>query len=321
MIRYCIKRILWIIPSIIVVSFIVFALLEMAPGTVVDSMISGDMTQEEVAQLYAEYDLDKSVFYRYGKYMLGLVQGDLGVSQFSKVSVWDEFMRRFPYTIILSLSGLVIGCIIAIPLGIFAAKRAGSIWDNLTTTISLIGMSMPNFWLGLLLIIWFAYNIRIFPVGGVDGISSFVLPTISISFVMMATTTRQTRSSMLDNIRADYVRTARAKGVSERDVINKHALRNAWIPIITVIGNALSRTMAGSAVIETVFSFPGIGKLTVDAVTRRDVPLACGCIVLTTILYVVLLLIVDLMYAFVDPRIKSQYTARTKNKKKGLVQR
>ena len=320
MAKYIFKRILWLIPSIIIVSFLVFYLMDLAPGTIVDSMITGDMTQEEVDQLYHQYDLDRSVLYRYGKYMIGLLKGDLGKSQISGVSVWHEFITRFPNTMILSFGGLVIACIIAIPLGIFAAKHAGSIWDNLSTTFTLFGMSMPGFWLGLLLILWFAYQHRIFPVGGASaGFKSYVLPTISTSLVMMATTARQTRSSMLDNLSADYLRTARAKGVAERDVINKHALKNAWIPIITSIGAGVSRTMAGSAVIETVFSFPGVGKLTVEAVTQRDTIMATGCIILTTVIYVVMLLIVDVMYAFVDPRIKSQYTAGSKKRKERSV--
>ena len=318
--RYIFKRILWLIPSIIIVSFLVFYLMDLAPGTIVDQMISGDMTQEEIDQLYRQYDLDKPVIYRYGKYMLGLLKGDLGRSQISGVSVWREFIQRFPNTLILSLGGLVVASIIAIPLGIFAAKHAGSIWDNLATTFTLFGMSMPGFWLGLLLILWFAYRIRIFPVGGAGSLKSFVLPIISTSLVMMATTARQTRSSMLDNLRADYLRTARAKGVAERDVINKHALKNAWIPIITSIGAGLSRTLAGSAVIETVYSFPGVGKLTVDAVTSRDVTMATGCIILTTIIYVLMLLLVDVMYAFVDPRIKAQYASGSRRKKKGMVE-
>jgi len=317
--KYIFKRILWLIPSIIIVSFLVFYLMDLAPGTIVDQMISGDMTQEEIDQLYRQYDLDKPVIYRYGKYMLGLLKGDLGKSQISGVSVWREFIKRFPNTLILSIGGLIVASIIAIPLGIFAAKHAGSIWDNLSTTFTLFGMSMPGFWLGLLLILWFAYRIRIFPVGGASSLKSFVLPIISTSLVMMATTARQTRSSMLDNLRADYLRTARAKGVPERDVINKHALKNAWIPIITSIGAGLSRTLAGSAVIETVYSFPGVGKLTVDAVTSRDVTMATGCIILTTIIYVLMLLLVDVMYAFVDPRIKAQYASGSSRRKKGQV--
>lgn len=317
MIRYIVKRTLWLIPTIVIVAFIIFVLLDLAPGTVVDSMIGGDMTQEEVEALYREYNLDKSVFYRFGIYMVDLVHGNLGISQFTKLSVWDEFFSRFPNTLLLSLSGLVIATLISIPLGIFAAKHAGSGWDSGTTAFTLLGMSMPNFWLGLLFIIIFAYKLRLFPVGGAETASAFVLPAVSTSFVMMATTTRQTRSAMLDNIRADFLRTARAKGVPEREVINKHALRNALIPIITTLGTTFIRALAGSAVVETVFNFPGIGKLTVDAVTRRDVTQVCGCVILTTILYVVLLLVIDLLYAAVDPRIKSQYVSGSKKKKKG----
>jgi len=320
LIRYVIKRILWLIPIIIVVTFIMYFLLDLAPGTVVDQMRTGNMTEEEIQQLYKEYDLDKSVFYRYGKYMLNLVQGDLGTSQITQTSVWKEFSSRFINTFVLSISGMIIGCLIALPLGIFASKRAGTLWDTLTTGFTLIGMSMPNFWVGMLLIIVFAYKIPIFKANGsgglAGGLAGFILPAITTSFTMMATVARQVRSSMLENIRADYLRTARAKGVPERDVINRHALKNAWIPVITTIGTTLTMSMAGSAVIETVFSWPGIGKLVVDAVSRRDVTLASGCIVLTTILYVVLLLIVDLLYAAVDPRIKAQYVSGAKKKKK-----
>ena len=315
MIKYIIKRILWLIPTIAIVSLIVYFLMDLTPGTVVDTMISGDMSQEEIDELYRQYDLDKPVIYRYGKYMLGLLRGDLGLSQTTHTSIWKEFISKFPNTIVLSLGGMVIACLIAIPLGIFAARHAGSISDSITTGFTLIGMSMPNFWLGLLLIIVFSYKLGIFPVGGADSFPmSYILPAFSNSLVMMASTTRQTRSSMLDNLRADYLRTARAKGVSERNVIKNHALKNAWIPIITTIGTSLSRTMAGSAVIETVFSFPGVGQLTIDAVMRRDVTMATGCIILTTIIYVLILLLVDIVYAFVDPRIRSQYTAGSKRR-------
>ena len=321
MIKYIIKRILWLIPTIAIVSLIVYFLMDLTPGTVVDTMISGDMSQEEIDELYRQYDLDKPVIYRYGKYMLGLLKGDLGLSQTTHTSIWKEFISKFPNTIVLSLGGMVIACLIAIPLGIFAARRSGHISDSITTGFTLIGMSMPNFWLGLLLILVFSYKLGLFPVGGADSFKSYILPAFSNSLVMMASTTRQTRSSMLDNLRADYLRTARAKGVSERNVIRKHALKNAWIPIITTIGTSLSRTMAGSAVVETVYSFPGVGQLTVDAVNRRDVTMATGCIILTTIIYVLILLLVDIVYAFVDPRIRSQYTAgskRRKNKKEAV---
>lgn len=316
MLKYVIKRLLWLIPIILCVSFIIYGLLDLAPGSVVDSMISENMTQEDIDNLRAEYDLDKPMVYRYAKYMLNLVRGNLGVSDVTKISVWDTYISRLPATLLLSLAALVIGVALSIPLGIFAAKRAGTIWDTATTGFTLIGLSMPSFWLGLLLLIAFSYKLKIFPAGGSGGIMSFILPAICSGLMMTATATRQTRSAMLENIRADYLRTARAKGVPERDVINKHALRNAWIPIITTIGNTLSRTLAGSAVVESVFSWPGVGRLTVEAVGQRDVTLACGCVIMTTILYVILLLIVDLLYAFVDPRIKSKYSAGSKKRKK-----
>jgi len=319
MIKYVLVRILWLIPTIILVSFIIFGLLDIAPGSYVEAMVAGELTEEEAAQLRAQYDLDRSVFYRFGQYMIGLVQGDLGIALSTGNTVWDEFFRRFPNTLIISLGGLFIGSVVAVPLGIFAARRAGSILDTLTTGFTLIGMSMPVFWLGLLLIIWFSFRLQLFPMAGEGTLLHYVLPTITTSILLMATTARQARSSVLDNIRADYLRTARAKGVSERNVIYKHAMGNAWIPVITQMGVNLARVLSGSAVIETVFSFPGVGKLTVDAVVRRDVHLACGCVVLTTIFYVLLLLIVDLLYAFVDPRIKSLYVSGTKRKKKALV--
>ncbi|HPU01383.1 MAG: ABC transporter permease [Firmicutes bacterium] len=315
MLRYIVRRLLWLIPVIILVSLAIYILMDLAPGTVIDSLITEQMTPEDIEKLRQEYDLDKPVIYRYGKYMWGLLHGDLGRSQVTGISVWESFMTRFPATLKLSLVSVVIGTVLAIPIGIFAARRAGTIWDNLTTGFTLIGQSMPSFWLGLLLLIAFAYKIQLFPAGGYRGPSSYVLPAVTSALMMTALTARQTRSSMLEVLRADYLRTARAKGVPERLVIRRHALKNAWIPILTTIGMGMSRFLAGSAVIETVFSWPGIGRLTVEAVSQRDVTLACGCVILTCILYVIVLLIVDLLYAFVDPRIKAQYASGGRRRK------
>jgi peptide/nickel transport system permease protein len=316
LLRYIIKRILWLIPVIICVSFIVFALMDMAPGTIVDSMITETTTQEDIDELRAKYDLDKPMIYRYGKYMINLVQGNLGVSDVSDANVWNMYISRLPNTLLLSLASLVIGTSISIPLGIRAAKRAGKLTDNLTTTFTLFGMSMPSFWLGLLLLLLFSYQLKWLPAGGNKGILSFILPAVCSGLMLMATSARQTRSSMLDVLNSDYLRTARAKGVPEKEVIRKHALGNAWIPIITTIGGVLSISLAGSAVIESVFAWPGVGRLTVDAVTSRDVTMTCGCVIMTTILYVVLQLIVDLIYAFVDPRIKAQYQNTGKKRRR-----
>jgi peptide/nickel transport system permease protein len=212
-------------------------------------------------------------------------------------------------TLNLALLSLVIGVAIAIPLGIFASLHAGTIWDNLTTGIALLGISMPSFWTGLLLLFAFSYHLKIFPASYNGTLASYVLPCITSGFMMSASTTRQTRSAMLEVLRQDYLRTARAKGVSERMIIIKHALGNALIPIITQVGMMLAMSLAGSVVIESVFGWPGIGQLTVDAINRRDTPLATGGVILTLIMFIVMLLIVDLLYALVDPRIKAQFAS------------
>lgn len=317
MIRYILKRLVMLIPVIICVSFIIYLLMDLAPGTVIDQMITEKTTPEEIEVLREQYDLDKPLVYRYGKYMWNLCHGDLGVSQVTGLSVFNQFIKRFPNTLLLAAVGLVLGLSVAIPFGIYASKHAGSIGDNIVTAISMVGLSMPGFWLALLLIILFTYKIPLFPSSGFDnGWKSVVLPAISTGMVVAASAMRQTRSSMLEVSRQDYLRTARAKGVPEKSVTRNHALRNAWIPIITTIGNTLSRTLAGSAVVEAVFSWPGIGRLTVEAVSQRDVTMACGCVILTSILYVLVLLVCDLVFAAVDPRIKAQYMVAGKKRVK-----
>jgi peptide/nickel transport system permease protein len=317
MLRYIIRRLLWLIPVIIVVSLIVFGLMEMAPGNVVDAMMVEDMTPEQKVELLAKYNLDKPMIYRYGLYMLNLLKGDLGTSQVTQVDVWETFLTRLPNTVVLAFSSLVIGAVVSIPLGILASRHAGSLLDNGVTIFSLFGMSMPIFWLGLLLLLLFSYKLGWLPGGGNrEGIRSIILPAICGSLGMIANTARQTRSNMLEVLHSDFLRTARAKGVPEPVVIWKHALGNAWIPILTTIGIGLSAQLAGSVVIETVFAWPGIGRLAVEAVTQRDVTMATGVIILTSIMYVLVQLVVDLLYAFVDPRIKAQYTKYAKRRKR-----
>ena len=316
LIRYVIKRVILVIPVIICVSFIVYTLVDLAPGDAVDSMITSEMTQEDADALRAQYDMDKSMIYRYGKYMYNLVQGDLGISTATKASVWSTYISRLPNTLILALSGLVIGVSAAIPLGIHAAKRSGSIADNVTTVLVVLGISMPSFWLALLLLQLFSQTLGWLPASGINiSFKTLILPAVCSGLMLMATATRQTRSSMLDVLRADYLRTARAKGVPEKVVIRKHALGNALIPIVTVIGGSLSMSLAGSVIIEQVFAWPGVGRMAVEGVGQRDVPTVLGCVILTSTFYVLIQIFVDLAYAFVDPRIKSQYvTARKKRK-------
>ena len=315
MIRYILGRVLWLIPIIIAVSFIVYALIDLTPGSVIDSMASSEMTEEDWEALRIAYNLDKPMIYRYGLYIINLVQGDLGVSDYTKLPVWDVYISRLPNTLILALSSFIFGSVIGIPLGIIAARRSGSLIDNATTLVSLIGMSMPAFWLGLLLLLLFALRLQWLPAGGNDGgFRSIILPAICSGSMLMAQCTRQTRSSMLEVLKADYLRTARAKGVPEEVVIRKHALGNAWIPVLTAMGNALSVTIAGSAIVEAVFAWPGVGRMIIEAVASRDVNTTLGCVVMTTFLYVFVQLLVDIMYALVDPRIKSRFSTRRKRK-------
>ena len=315
MLRYILLRILWLIPIIIGVSFIIFVLMDLAPGSIIDAWVTDQMTQEDVEMLRVQFGLDKPMVYRFGIYMLGLVQGDLGISMTNGLPVWDTYISRFPRTLEISLIGLVVGVAVAIPLGIIAAKHAGTIVDNVTTVFSMFGLTMPVFWIGLILMVFFSVNLKVFPAGWDGSWKGYVMPSICIALIMAGTTVRQTRSSMLEVKRQDYLSTARSKGVSEMRVTTNHALRNAWIPVITTIGITLSRILAGSAVVESVFSWPGVGTLTINAVRNRDTTLATGCVILTAIMYVLMLLLVDVLYALVDPRIRVQYTpARRKRR-------
>ena len=308
MYKYILKRLLMLIPVIIGVSFIIFISMELSAGDPVLMIAGEEASPEIIEKLRIEYGYDRSVFYRFGKYMLNLVQGDLGNSYRYKAPVWDMYMERLPATAILALTSVLFCHILSIPLGILAAVKRGSLIDNGATVISLVGQSMPNFWQGILLIIWFSLNNRIFPSYGFnDGWKSLVLPALTISTSQMALLTRTTRSSMVDVLGQDYLRTARSKGVSENKVVMKHALKNALIPIITISGTQLASILGGSVLVETVFAWPGVGRLMIDAINQRDVNLACGCIVMTTILTSIILVLIDLAYAFVDPRIKAQY--------------
>lgn len=306
--RYVVKRILMMIPVVIGVSFIIFFVMDLAPGNALDIMYP-DASAEEMELLMHEHGYDRSVLYRYGLYMEDLLRGDLGVSISTGKPVMETYLERLPNTAILALGSIILCHVLSLPLGIFSAVKRGTLWDNLSMILSIVGLSMPNFWLGLLLIITFSLHIRIFPSGGFrDGLLSLVLPAITIGTGMMARLTRTTRSSMVDVLSSDYLRTARAKGVKENRIVEKHALKNALIPIITVSGSQMSGAIGGAVLTETVFSWPGVGRMIVDAINLRDSTTVTGAIIMTTILSGLILLVVDLLYAVVDPRIKAQYT-------------
>ncbi|MBQ4507148.1 MAG: ABC transporter permease [Firmicutes bacterium] len=314
--KYIIKRILMLIPIILGVSFVVFFMMDSAQGNALD-IIGIDYSAEKLAELYHEYGYDRSVFYRYYLYMSDLLHGSLGNSIIYKKDVWLLYMQRLPATLKLAGASVALAVILSIPLGIVSARRHGSLVDNASMVGALIGLSMPNYWLGLMLMVYFAQMHHWLPSGGnTDGIRSLILPAVTVGTGLMATMTRTTRSSMLDVIRQDYLRTARSKGVPEKRVINVHALRNALIPIITVVGTELGKALGGAVVTENVFSWPGIGRLIIDGVNQRDTTLVTGCIILTSVLVSIIQLIVDVLYAFVDPRLRAQYTSAGKKSKK-----
>lgn len=311
MYRYIIKRLMMLIPIIIGVSFLIYFIMDLAPGNIISQM-AGEATDAQLQALKHQYGYDRSVFYRYAMYMKNLVRGDLGISYLTNKPVWDMYRERLPETLKLALGALVVSILLSIPIGILSAVRSGTLYDNAGMVLALLGLSMPNFWLGLLLIILFSLKLGWFPSGGDTGFLSIILPAITIGTGHVAIITRTTRSSMIDVIHQDYLRTARAKGVPEKFVIRKHAFKNALIPIITIVGTQLSVSLGGAVLTETVFAWPGVGRLIIDSVHQRDVPVVTGAIIMTTILISIMLLIVDLLYAYVDPRIKAQYLRKEK---------
>lgn len=314
MFRYIIKRLLLMIPVILGVSFLIYVCMEMAAGDPI-SILAPDAVGEAYEALKVKYGYDKPVFYRYALYMLNFFRGDLGTSISMNKPVFELYMTALPNTVMLAVAAAIVGHLIAIPLGIISAVKRGTLIDNGSSVIAMLGISMPNFWFGLLMIIAFSLGTGWFPsYGNKDGLRSLVLPAITLGIDVTASVTRTTRSGMIDTLRQDYLRTARAKGVSENTVITKHALKNALIPIVTVSGMNLAGMLGGSIVTETVFAWPGVGRLLIEGINQRDVALATGCILMTTILSGLIQLAVDILYAYIDPRIKAQYTRGRKKK-------
>ena len=298
-------------------SLFIFVSLDLAAGDVTDTLGGDDMTEEQLHALRERLGLNDPLLVRYAKYMWGLLHGDLGNSYITGKPVMEIYLQKLPATMKLATATCIVAVALSLPLGIFAAKRHGGLADNLAMIGGLLGLSIPNFWLGLMLIIVFSLYLGWLPSqGDHHGILSLILPAITVGTGHMATITRTTRSSMLDVIRSDYLRTARAKGVPEKQVINKHALKNALIPIITVVGAQYAASLGGATLTENVFSWPGLGRQLIDSLNSRDTQVVTGVVIMKTIMISVILLLVDILYAFVDPRIKSQY-ARGGKKKRG----
>jgi len=310
MYKYILKRLAFLIPVILVVSLLVFCLMSLA-GDPVYSVAGENMTEEQIEVLREQMGLNDPLVLRYVRYMAGVFHGDLGQSIYGGKDVWGEYISRLPYTVYLALAAMAVTLIIALPVGIIAAVKQNTWVDAVSSTFAIAGLSIPGFWLGLMLILLFAIKLGWLPVTGAeDGLKSIIMPAITAGIGNAALVTRMTRSSMLDTLRQDYLRTARAKGVSERKVVLKHALGNALIPIITIVGSQFSILFGGAVVTEMVFAWPGVGNLTVTAIRGNDYTMVTGCVIMTTIFTALVLLLVDILYAYVDPRIKAQYTGR-----------
>ena len=310
MLKYIGKRLLMLIPVILITSFLIFWAMSLTGGDPAMIVAGEGATTEEIEAVREELGLNDPFMVRYFNYVKGMVTGDMGKSYVTNKDVFKTFMEKLPNTLMLGGAAVLIAIVIALPLGIYTAIHQNTWKDTAGMVFALFGTSMPNFWLGLMLIIVFSLKLGWLPSGGKGGFDTLILPALTGGLGLAALITRTTRSSMLDVIRQDYMTTARAKGCSEKRVIFTHGLKNALIPIITAIGLQMSMVITGSVLAETVFSWPGIGRLVYDSIAKRDTPMVTGSIILCSVFMCLINLFVDLVYAFFDPRIKAQYSKK-----------
>ncbi len=328
---YIIKRLLQIIPVILGVTLIAFTLIHLAPGDPVRTMLGQHATQQEIDDTRAKYGLDQPLYVQYFIWLGDVLQGDLGRSILSHEQVTTEIASRFPNTIELAIAAMIFAILIGVIAGIISATKQYSVADYTVMGVALFGISMPVFWLGIMLMMIFGVFLGWLPIGGridllipfqhitgfmvfdsiitangaalLSVLSHLILPAIALGTIPMAIIARTTRSSMLEILRQDFIRTERAKGLSERKVIYKHAIRNAMVPVVTVIGLNFGLLLSGAILTETVFSWPGVGRLVVNSVYARDYPLVIGCILVFALVFVIVNLITDILYTYIDPRI------------------
>lgn len=304
MLRYTLRRLVQLVPVLIGVSIMTFAILHAIPGDPIAVMAPADASEEDIAGLRAEFGLDQPLPIQYLKYVGNAVQGNLGRSLRTRDPVAETLWRRLQFTIQLTIASVVLGVILGVVLGVVAATHHNTWIDNTIMVTSLTLLSVPGFWLSLMLLLLFAGTLRWLPSGGTGGPQHLVLPVIVISHGAAAVIARFTRSSMLEVIRQDYIRTARANGIPERLVVYRHALRNALNPVITIVGLQFGFLLGGSAIVETIFALPGIGRLMVNAIYTRDYPVIQGGILFIALTFVLVNLLTDLVYAIVNPRIR-----------------
>jgi ABC-type dipeptide/oligopeptide/nickel transport system permease component len=304
MLRHLFKRFLLTLPALWLVLTLVFLMIHIVPGDPVEQMLGEGAAPGAATQLRHSLRLDQPLGKQYAHYLFALVRGDLGQSFKFQAPVRQIIFERYPATLQLAFLALAVCAAIAIPAGVLAAHRRGQTPDRLVGVFTLFGLAVPNFALGPLLILLFSIEIGVLPVSGRNGIGSYVLPAATLGAALAAILTRMVRGAMLEELSADYIRTARAKGLSTAAVLFRHGLRNALIPIITILGLQFGTLLAGTIVTETIFSWPGIGRLTVQAISARDYPLLQGCILVISLSYVLVNLLTDAIYSIVDPRVR-----------------
>ena len=302
--RYLVRRLLLTIPVLLGVATLVFSLIHFIPGDPAQAMLGEGAAPEDVAQLRARLGLDRPLLVQYGSFLQGLARGDLGVSLRNDQPVMQQILERMPATAELAFASMAVAVLIALPLGIIAAVWRGTAVDYSAMTLSLIGISIPNFWLGPLLAIVFAVELGWLPVGGRGTVAHLVLPAVTLGAALAAILARMTRASLLEELREPYVLAARAKGVSRTRAILHHAFRNSLIPIVTILGLQFGVVLTGAVITETIFAWPGIGRLLIQSISFRDYPTVQGCVLLIAVTYVGVNLLTDLTYGFLDPRIR-----------------
>jgi len=309
---YLLRRLISLVPVLVLVGVTTFFLMQLIPGDPATVLLGPDAPEQEVEALRIELGLDRPVIIQFFSWFSNVLQGDLGISYYLGLGVTESILLRMPATLQLAFAALLIAVAIGMPLGVLAAVKNGSWIDRVVMVFAMVGISAPSFWIGLNFILIFSVTLRWFPTGGyvpltedfIEGVRHLILPALALGINQAALIARMTRSSVLDVLRQDYVRTARSKGVSEQRVIWRHMLKNAMNPVLTVIGISFGVLMSGTVIVETVFTYPGLGRLVVLAVQRRDYPLVQGVLLLAAGLYMLINLIVDLLYVVFDPRIQ-----------------
>ena len=308
MLAYLGRRLAQLVPVLLLISLIVFLILHALPGDPAMLMLAGAeggaVSAERIAELQEAMGLNDPLPVQYGRFLLGSLRGDLGESIRLRTPVTEVILERFAFTVQLSLGGLVCALLLGITTGILSALRPNGWTDVLFSLMAYFGMSMPLFWLGLMLIFLFAFQLKWFPPSGSEGLDRLVLPSLTLGFVSAGAISRLTRSSLMEVLHEDYIRTAQAKGLARHRIVQRHALKNALIPVVTIVGLQFGGMLAGAVVTETVFSRPGLGRLVVQAILWKDYPLAQGIILFMAVLFLAANLLVDISYAWLDPRIR-----------------